>query len=310
MVEYLHQPVLLEEVLQALAVKPGGIYVDGTYGRGGHAAAVMQRLGPSGRLLAFDRDPAAVEDARARFAGELRFEIVRGPFSLLEREIDRHGWRGKVDGILLDLGVSSPQLDDASRGFSFSRPGPLDMRMDPEAGESAAEWLAHADEAEIARVLREYGEERFARRVARAICRAREEAPVTDTARLADIVAGAVPTREPGKHPATRTFQAIRIRVNTELEELDHALQQAVDVLAPGGRLCVISFHSLEDRRAKRFLRDASRVDPALARLPVVPAGAQPRMRLIGGAVRAGEDELRANPRARSATLRVAERLA
>ncbi|WJW75015.1 16S rRNA (cytosine(1402)-N(4))-methyltransferase RsmH [Thiohalobacter sp. IOR34] len=305
-----HRPVLLQEALDALAVRPGGLYLDGTFGRGGHAAAILERLGPEGRLYAMDKDPDAVQAARERFGHDARFHIERGSFAMLGQLADRFGIRGRVDGILFDLGVSSPQLDDARRGFSFLRDGPLDMRMDPQAGESAAEWLNRASEAEIAEVLWRYGEERFSRRIARAIVAARRERPIESTARLAEIVAGAVPGRERHKHPATRSFQAIRIHVNRELADLEAGLAAAVDVLAPGGRLAVISFHSLEDRLVKRFLRREAQ-GPELPRdLPVTGERAAGRLRLIGKAIRPGKAELEANPRARSAVLRVAERRA
>lgn len=303
-----HVPVLLAEAIEALAVRPGGFYVDATFGRGGHSAAILDRLGPSGRLVAFDRDPAAVAHAGQRFAADARFEIHHGPFSMMSRTLDALGWRGRVQGILFDLGVSSPQLDDPARGFSFRFEGPLDMRMDPSTGESAADWLARVAEPELEQVIRELGEERFARRVARAIVRARETQPIDTTAALAAIVRSAVPTRERGQHPATRTFQAIRLHVNRELEELAQALPPAVEQLAPGGRLAVISFHSLEDRIVKRFMQRETKGDPLPHRLPVRETVRAHRLRLIGRAVRAGEAEVAANPRARSAVLRVAER--
>lgn len=305
-----HHPVLFGEVLEGLAIRPEGIYVDGTFGRGGHARAILERLGPEGRLLAFDKDPEALAVAQAELANDERFAIVRGSFAMLEAEVDSRDWTGRVDGILLDLGVSSPQLDDARRGFSFLRDGPLDMRMDPDSGIGAADWLAQAEEGEIARVLRSYGEERHARRIARAIVRAREEEPIRTTVRLAAVVAAANPSREKGKHPATRVFQAIRIHVNRELEELDATLAQALEVLAPGGRLCVISFHSLEDRRVKRFIRSHERDTRYPDDLPVPASELQPRMRAVGRSVRAGPGEVERNPRARSAVLRVAEKLA
>ncbi len=299
-----HRPVLLEEVLEALDVRAAGRYVDATYGRGGHAAAVLACLGPAGRLLVLDRDPEAVAHARAHLGGDPRVRVAQGSFAALAGLVAAQGWAGRVDGILMDLGVSSPQLDDPGRGFSFLRDGPLDMRMDPAAGESAADWLNRAPEREIARVIAEYGEERHARRIARAIVRAR---PLRRTAELAEVVARAVPGREPGKHPATRTFQAIRIHVNRELEALRAGLAQAVEALAPGGRLVVISFHSLEDRIVKRFLRGEARPAPPA---PGLPPPRAPRLRLLGGPVRPGAAEVAANPRARSAVLRAAERLA
>ena len=304
-----HRPVLVGEVLRALAIRPAGLYVDATFGRGGHSAAILERLGESGRLIALDRDPSAVAAARRRFGDDARVSIYQQRFSRLGEVLDAAGARGRVDGVLLDIGVSSPQLDDPDRGFSFLRDGPLDMRMDSESGETAAEWLGRAPEREIARVLKEYGEERYHRRIARAIVAARADAAITRTAQLAAIVAAATPRPDPGKHPATRTFQALRVHLNAELEELRACLPQCVDELAPGGRLCVISFHSLEDRIVKRFMRDRSRVDPSLAKLPVVPVEAMPTLRLVGRAVDAAEAEVAENPRARSARLRVAERL-
>ncbi len=302
-----HIPVLLDEVLQALNVGPESVVVDATYGRGGHAEAIVNRLGESGRLLALDRDPEAVADARRRLGADPRVAIEHGSFSQLQKRCDRHGITGRVTGLLFDLGVSSPQLEAAARGFSFRHEGPLDMRMDPSAGISAAEWVNGAEEGEIARVLREYGEERFARRIARAIVRARATQPIETTRALAEIVADAVPTRERGQDPATRTFQAIRILINRELEELDAALPQAVRVLAPGGRLAVISFHSLEDRRVKHFLRGEARAPELPPGIPVAPAF-HPRFRLLGRPLRPSSDEMRRNPRSRSALLRVAER--
>jgi len=305
----IHRPVMLAEVLEALAVSAGGRYLDATFGRGGHAAAILERLGPEGRLLAMDKDPQAVQAAHARFGADARFSIVHDSFATLEAVLAGHGWSGRLDGVLLDLGVSSPQLDDAQRGFSFRHDGPLDMRMNPEVGESAAQWLARAPEREIARVLRDYGEERFARRIARAIVQARQESPICTTARLAAIVAAANPSWEQGKDPATRTFQALRIHINRELEELQSALEQAVRALAPGGRLVVISFHSLEDRIVKRFMRRAAQGEVLPRRLPVVEAARGVTLRIAGKAQRPGALEVAANPRARSAVLRVAERL-
>ncbi|MGB5065703.1 MAG: 16S rRNA (cytosine(1402)-N(4))-methyltransferase RsmH, partial [Candidatus Competibacter sp.] len=267
-----HQPVLLVEALAALNLRPDGCYVDATFGRGGHAAALLAALGPEGRLLALDRDPAAARCAVERFGDDPRFTFVRVAFGRLAEVVTGQGWSGRVDGILLDLGVSSPQLDDPARGFSFNQDGPLDMRMDPTTGSSAAEWLERIDEVELGRVLAEYGEERFYRRVARAVIAARRQAPVATTKQLAVIVAAAVPTREPGKHPATRAFQAIRIAVNDELRELRSALPQAVHTLVAGGRLAVISFHSLEDRVVKQFMREQARGQELPLDLPVVGA--------------------------------------
>ena len=304
-----HRPVLLEEALAGLDVRPDGCYLDGTFGRGGHAGAILERLGEEGRLLALDKDPEAVAYGRQRFGRDRRFHIHQGSFAAMAAQVAALGWEG-VDGILLDLGVSSPQLDRAERGFSFLQDGPLDMRMDPDSGVSAADWLAGASESDIVRVLKEYGEERFARRIARAILEQREQAPIRTTGRLAEIVAAAVPVKEKGKHPATRSFQAIRIHLNRELEELAAFLQQVTGVLRPGGRLVVISFHSLEDRMVKRFIREQSRGDRFPPGLPVTRDQLQPKLRPVGRAVRPGEAEVAANPRARSAVLRVAERLA
>jgi 16S rRNA (cytosine1402-N4)-methyltransferase len=301
-----HAPVLLDAALEALAIRGDGYYVDATFGRGGHAGEILGRLDARGKLIAFDRDPDASAAAERLFAGDPRAQFVRAPFSKLAQ----HVTRASADGILFDLGVSSLQLDRAARGFSFLRDGPLDMRMDPDSGESAADWLARAGEREIVIVISRFGEERHARRIARAIVAARESAPVTTTGRLAGIIAACVPGREPGRHPATRTFQALRIHINDELGEIERALPQAVDALAPCGRLVVISFHSLEDRIVKRFLRAASREDPAWAGMPRIPPQAQPRLRLVGRATFADDAEIAANPRARSAVLRVAERLA
>ena len=305
-----HTPVLLDEVLAGLAVQATGSYCDATFGRGGHTAAVLEQLGPAGRVIAIDRDPEAIASGRERFAGEPRLTLVRGSFGQLAGLVRAAGWNDGLQGVLLDLGVSSPQLDEARRGFSFMQDGPLDMRMDYESGTSAAQWLARAGEREIADVLFRLGEERFSRRIARAIVAARAVAPIATTRELAELVAGAVPTREPGKHPATRTFQAIRIHVNRELEEVEAALPQALELLGPEGRLCVISFHSLEDRLVKRWMRREAQGDPVYAELPNVPAHARPRLKLVGGAVMPGEAEVARNPRARSAVLRVAERLA
>jgi len=304
-----HVPVLLEETVEQLAIRPAGRYVDGTFGRGGHTRAILERLAPDGRLLAIDRDPEAVAAGTALAARDERLELERGNFGELRGLLEKRGWVGAVDGILLDVGVSSPQLDDADRGFSFQADGPLDMRMDPAAGQSARDWLNTATEESIRKVLHRYGEERAAPRIARAICARRQERPLATTAELVTLIESVLRRKPGGKHPATRTFQAIRIFINAELESLEAGLQQSVDALAPGGRLCVISFHSLEDRIVKRFLRDNARIDPALSRLPEVPASARPRLRLPSRAIRCGAGELARNPRARSATLRVGERL-
>ncbi len=305
-----HQSVLLRPSVEALNIDPAGVYVDGTFGRGGHSRLILSALGARGRLIAIDRDPQAVAYAEAHFADDARFSIVHGSFAMLAEVAQEAGVMGRVDGVLLDLGVSSPQLDQAERGFSFGKPGPLDMRMDTTRGESAAEWLARAETGEIAEVLKAYGEERHARRIARAIVAAREEAPIVTTDRLAEVVSQANPSWEKGKHPATRSFQAIRIRINGELEAVQHCLDQVLDVLAVGGRLAVISFHSLEDRIVKRFMRDQARGDLFPPGVPVRQDQLQPRLRLVGKAIHPDDDEIANNPRARSAVLRVAERLA
>lgn len=283
--------------------------MDGTFGRGGHAGAILAVLGPEGRLLAMDRDPAAVQSAEQQFGSDPRFEIEQGAFTMLSSVVAQRQLQGRVNGLLLDLGVSSPQLDDASRGFSFSADGPLDMRMDPSSGSSAAEWLESASEKDIAHVLKKYGEERFSRRIARAIVAARHTAPLRTTRQLAELIAAAVPVREKNKHPATRSFQAIRIYLNGELDEIAAVLDQVPGMLAPHGRLAVISFHSLEDRIVKRFIRDEYRGEPPPPELPLAGMDYVPRMQPVGKAIRAAEVEVNSNPRARSAVLRVAERL-
>lgn len=301
-----HTTVLLHEAVDALVTDRNGIYVDATFGRGGHSRLILDRLGPDGRLIAFDRDPAAV--AAAQNWSDARFEIIHAPFARMQETLMGRGLQ-RINGILMDLGVSSPQLDEAGRGFSFRASGPLDMRMDTTRGMTAQEWLAQASERELAGVLREYGEERFAGRIARAIVQARQQGPLADTQQLAELVAAAVPTREPGKHPATRTFQAIRMLVNRELDELERVLPQALALLAPGGRLVIISFHSLEDRLVKRFMREAARADTLPAKLPVRQQDVYaPKMKLIGKAQRPGAKEIELNPRSRSAVMRVAER--
>ena len=301
-----HVSVLLAEAVDALAIRADGIYVDGTFGRGGHSRAVLERLGPTGRLIAFDRDPAAIAAGRA--LNDPRLTLVHSAFSALDAELGRLDVAA-VDGVLLDLGVSSPQLDDAARGMSFRFDAPLDMRMDTSRGQTVADWLADASVGEITEVLRDYGEERFAHAIAKAIATARTGGVVATTGQLAAIVEKAVRTREPGQHPATRSFQALRIFINQELEELTRVLPACVAHLRPGGRLAVISFHSLEDRIVKRFMRDESRPPVLPRRLPIRAADLPaPRLRLVGKAVRPGEAEVAANPRARSAVMRVAER--
>ena len=305
-----HVTVLLAEAVAALAVKPAGVYVDGTFGRGGHSRAILDQLGPEGRLIAFDRDPRAIAAGEA--LGDARLTLVHEPFSELANALADLGVE-KVDGVLFDLGVSSPQLDEAQRGFSFRFDAPLDMRMDTTRGETAADWLARASIKEITEVLREYGEERFAHESAKAIVAVRhgeDQQPVTTTRQLATLVAETVRTREPGQHPATRSFQAIRIHVNRELEELSLVLPQAMQAMASGGRLAVISFHSLEDRIVKRFLQHEAKPDNLSSRLPLRASELpQPRVRLLGKPVRPGAEEVALNPRARSAVLRVAEKV-
>ena len=301
-----HTTVLLNEAVEALAIKPDGIYVDGTFGRGGHSAQILERLGSNGRLIALDKDPAAV--AVGKSWRDTRFHMVHRGFAQLA-EVLREQNAKKVDGILLDLGVSSPQLDDAARGFSFRFDAPLDMRMDTSSGMTAAQWLATVDEDLLTEVIREYGEERFAKQIARAVVAARAIEPINTTRQLVELVGKAVRTREPGQNPATRTFQAIRIYLNEELEELARVLPECVTHMQTGGRLVVISFHSLEDRIVKHFMRDMAEGDKLPRNVPIraseVPRG---RLKLVGKAVRAGEAELQANPRARSAVMRVAER--
>lgn len=299
----------MDEAVNGLNIREDGIYIDGTFGRGGHSRLILSQLGEKGRLIAIDRDPQAI--AAAAEITDPRFSIIHGPFSALAEYVAERDLVGKIDGILLDLGVSSPQLDDAERGFSFMRDGPLDMRMDPSRGHSAAEWLLHAEEADIAFVLKTYGEERFSKRIARAIVERNREQPMTRTRELAEVISVAMPVKDKFKHPATRSFQAIRIWINSELEEIDIALKGAVEVLAPQGRLSVISFHSLEDRLVKRFMRDQSRG-------PQVPAGipmTEHQLRALGGRelkllgkMSPGDAEVSENPRARSSVLRIAEK--
>jgi len=302
-----HRPVLFDEVIAGLDVQPEGLYVDGTYGRGGHAKGVLEGLGDKGALVVFDRDPEAIASARRDVGDDARVRICHASFDRLPDFVDTASARG----VLFDLGVSSPQLDDAARGFSFLRDGPLDMRMDPTSGYSAADWIATAEESEISRVIAAYGEDRFARRIAQAIGVARAESRIDTTARLAEVVASAIPARfrEPGKHPATRAFQAFRIHVNRELELLETGLEAALKVLAVGGRLAVISFHSLEDRIVKRFMRRESEGDPMWRGMPNIPEAAQSRMALVGKAIRASDNEVAENVRARSAILRIATKV-
>lgn len=306
----LHQTVLLAEAVDALAIRPDGTYIDGTFGRGGHSQAILDRLGEQGCLLGFDKDAEAVAAARERFKGDKRFSMVHGSFTRIAEVVRELGLDRRVDGLLLDLGVSSPQLDDAGRGFSFMQDGPLDMRMDQTNGISAADWLNAVEEDELSRVIKEYGEERFARRIARAIVQARAEGPLRRTGQLAALIERAVPKRDPHKHPATRTFQAIRIYINRELDDLRQCLRDSLDVLAQGARLVVISFHSLEDRLVKHFLRDQARGERLPKGVPVQHEEVRGKVRIVGKPVRPGDDEIKVNPRARSAIMRVAEVLA
>lgn len=302
-------PVLLGPAISGLNLKADGCYIDGTFGRGGHAGEILQQLGPDGRLLAIDRDPDAIAAAPASLLADPRLTLINGTFSEVKTYATERDLLGQVDGLLLDLGVSSPQLDEARRGFSFRAEGPLDMRMDPTSGQSAADWLQSVDEQTLRKVLKEFGEERFAGRIARAIVAARESAPILATTELADLVSKVVPAPKPRRHPATKTFQAIRIFINRELDELKMALEATIDVLAPGGRLAVISFHSLEDRVVKRFMRDASREPVQYRGLPDIPREFRPLLKTIGKAIAPSDAEVAANPRARSSRLRVAERM-
>ena len=300
--------MLVEEVLAGLALRPAGLYVDATFGRGGHTAGILTQLGSDGEVVAIDRDPAAIAAGRVRFAAEGRLRLVHGEFAELAALVRAHSTRTHCEGILFDLGVASPQLDDAQRGFSFNKDGPLDMRMDPTRGQPVSAWLGDASFDEIRRVIASLGEERFASRIAAEILRTRATQPLTRTLDLAELVARCVRTREPGKHPATRTFQALRMYINDELTQLQRGLEQALALLAPAGRLAVISFHSLEDRLVKHFIRDHSEIDPVLARLPLPPPASLPPLRRVGRKQKASAAELAANPRARSAVLRIAER--
>ncbi len=306
--DFNHQSVLLEEALESLNIRPSGIYIDATFGRGGHSRAILQQLNDEGRLIAFDQDPEAVEFAKQQFADEPRFTIEHCNFNQVADVIERYGLTGKIDGVLMDLGVSSPHLDDAERGFSFMRSGPLDMRMDTSQGETAAQWLARVKPADLINVLKRYGEEKFAKRIATAIVDARAEREITETGDLAEIISNAIPVKEKHKHPATRSFQAIRIYINQELQAIEQGLKGAVSVLAKGGRLSVISFHSLEDRIVKRFMRDMSSRPKLPAGLPVMEADIEVPFRLVSKPIVAGAEELDVNPRSRSARLRVLEK--
>ena len=308
--EYQHITVLLNEAVDTLVGEGDGFYIDGTFGRGGHSALILSRLADEGRLMAIDKDPEAIACADQRFADEERFSIEQGSFAQLQEFVTSRGLAGQVDGVLLDLGVSSPQLDDPERGFSFMADGPLDMRMNPDAGESAAEWLARAGDKEIADVLYTYGEERHSRRMARAIIAEREIEPITTTARLQKIIAEANPSWEKGKNPATRAFQGIRIFINRELEDLEQCLDQTLEMLKPGGRLVVISFHSLEDRIVKRFIRKYVKGDEHLPPgIPITDDMLNKRLEAVGKAVKAGKDEVAGNPRSRSAVMRAAKKI-
>lgn len=305
-----HETVLLEEAVDALMTEANGYYVDCTFGRGGHSRRILQQLEGAGRLLAIDKDPDAIRAAQDELGSDERLEVVQGSFADLGELVQQAGRRGQVAGILMDLGVSSPQLDEAQRGFSFTQDGPLDMRMNPQQGQSAAEWLASASEQEIADVIYRYGEERFSRRMARAVVEYRKATPIASTLQLAEIIKQANPAWEKHKHPATRAFQAIRIHINRELEDLQSVLQQSLDVLRVGGRLVVISFHSLEDRMVKQFIAEQARGDDFPPGVPVQYADLNPRIRKVGKPVKAGAAEVDANPRARSAIMRVAEKIA
>jgi 16S rRNA (cytosine1402-N4)-methyltransferase len=304
-----HVPVLLGPVLEGLEIEQDGIYIDGTFGRGGHSSEILKHLNASGRLIAIDRDPQAIASAPKTLTDDPRFELIRSEIAELAARIEEKGLTGRINGLLLDLGVSSPQLDEAERGFSFLRDGPLDMRMDPESGIPASDWLQKVAEKDLRRVLKQFGEETQAGRIARGIVRSRDGAAINTTLQLADIVASIIPAHTRKKHPATKTFQAIRIFINNELEQVDQVLADSIHMLARTGRLCVISFHSLEDRIVKRFMRAASRESEQYRGMPNVPAEFQPQLRQIGKAVTASADEVAANVRARSARLRIAERL-
>lgn len=305
-----HISVLLDESIEALDIKQDGIYIDGTFGRGGHSGEILKKLGNNGRLIAIDRDPSAIAAAE-KYADDPRFKIVHNRFSNIREVAESLALLGKVDGILLDIGVSSPQLDEADRGFSFMHDGPLDMRMDPSSGRSAAQWLAEADLEEITFVIKKYGEEKFGRRIATKILETRDESPITTTKQLAMLVDEAVPVKDKHKHPATRTFQAIRIYINSELEEIATALSGSLDVLKSGGRLAVISFHSLEDRIVKQFIKKQSKGESVPRGLPLTDAQLKQNLTLkaVGKAIKPSEQEIARNSRARSSVLRIATRL-
>jgi len=305
-----HTTVLLHEAVDALVIDPDGFYVDGTFGRGGHTAELLSKLSPQGSVVAIDKDPQAIAEGQVRFSEDTRLQLVHGTFADLSEIVAQMGKAGELSGVLLDLGVSSPQIDQAERGFSFMRDGPLDMRMDTSKGLSAAEWIASADEQEIARVIKEYGEERFARRMASAVVKEREKTPITGTVQLAGILAAAHPAWERGRHPATKAFQAIRIFINRELDDLEALLAQIIDTLKVGGRLVVISFHSLEDRRVKRFIRDQEQGIKLPKNLPIRDVDRGVRLIKVGKAVKPAVSEVDGNVRSRSAVMRTAERVA
>ncbi|MFM2483148.1 16S rRNA (cytosine(1402)-N(4))-methyltransferase RsmH [Celerinatantimonas sp. YJH-8] len=309
--EFRHKTVLLDEAVDALNIHSSGTYIDGTFGRGGHSRLILSKLDQNGRLLVIDRDPQAIATANELATEDPRVTVLQGPFSGIEGYIQALNLTGKIDGVLFDLGVSSPQLDDASRGFSFLRDGPLDMRMDPEHGQSAAQWLNHASLEDMSWVLKTFGEERFAKRIATAIVARREVAPLQRTVELAELISEAMPVKEKHKHPATRSFQAIRIYINSELDEIQQALQGAVSILAPQGRLSVISFHSLEDRLVKRFIRQQQKGKDYPPDLPLTEAQLNEgrTLKAIGKAMKPSAQEVEDNSRARSSVLRVAERL-
>ncbi|HIF18128.1 MAG TPA: 16S rRNA (cytosine(1402)-N(4))-methyltransferase RsmH [Cycloclasticus sp.] len=306
----LHKSVLLGEALSGLIRQTDGVYIDGTFGRGGHSGAILQALSVQGTLLAIDKDMDAVNSSQAKaLLNDGRFDLAHGSFADMDQMVSERDWTGEVDGILLDLGVSSPQLDVAERGFSFMRDGPLDMRMDSTQGESASQWLSRVEERELLKVLRDYGEEKFARKIAAVIVEQCKEGPIETTGQLAKLIENLVTRREPGKHPATRTFQAIRIKVNKELDDLEQVLATSASILKKGGRLVVISFHSLEDRIVKRFMREQSRGPVVPRHLPLPPDAAKPLFKCIGKAIKASAEEVAGNVRSRSAVLRVAEKL-
>jgi len=305
-----HTTVLLHEAVDALVIDPDGFYVDGTFGRGGHTAELLSKLSPQGSVVAIDKDPQAIAEGQVRFSEDTRLQLVHGTFADLSEIVAQMGKTGELSGVLLDLGVSSPQIDQAERGFSFMRDGPLDMRMDTSKGLSAAEWIASADEQKIARVIKEYGEERFARRMASAVVKEREKTPITRTVQLAGILAAAHPAWERGRHPATKAFQAIRIFINRELDDLEALLAQIIDTLKVGGRLVVISFHSLEDRRVKRFIRDQEQGIKLPKNLPIRDVDRGVRLIKVGKAVKPAVSEVDGNVRSRSAVMRTAERVA